>query len=216
MTQQRKNNLYFLQNLTFVTHFLRVFNSRSEWFYTPRCHQHISSFCGIDLLHCMNPLDVFCQNLTQNLIQAPGLRQKWIEENDIISWVWSFCCVSFVIWSLFHSTLSPPCQNSLRSLSHFLSSSSVSLCISLFIISGRKPLMFSLSLNIFDMLKFPFESHISAPALGSFITWLPDSSHLCICHWSKVVRGEECKKRKKQNTWKFCLAKIQSLLSDQS
>lgn len=51
----------------------------------------------------MNPWISFCQNLTQNLIQAASLHQKWIEENGIISWVWSFFSESFVIWSLFHS-----------------------------------------------------------------------------------------------------------------
>lgn len=85
----------------------------------------------------------FCQNLTQNLIQAPSLHQKWIEENGIISWVCSFCCKSFYLIPFpFNKTLFLPCQNILPSLSHFLSSSSVSLWISLLIISGRKPLMF--------------------------------------------------------------------------
>lgn len=86
-----------------------------------------------------------------------------------------------------------PCRNILRSLfSHFLSSSSVSL-FSLLIISGRKPLKFSLWLNISDMLKFPFVSHIPAP--GSFIFWLSDSRHRCICCWSEM-RGKECKKER--------------------
>lgn len=139
----------------------------------------------------------YCQNLTKNLIQAPSLHQKWIEENDIISWVSSFCWEFCYLKPFsFNKTLFLPCQNTLRSLSHFLSSSSVSLCISLPIISGRKPLMFSLSLNIFDMLKFPFECHFPAPALDSFVISLLDSSHLSICHWSKVVRGEGCKKER--------------------
>lgn len=97
----------------------------------------------------MNPLDVFLSEFNSKShprdfeIQVPSLHQKWIEENCTISWVWSFCCESFYLIPFsFNKTLFLPCQNILTSLSHFLSSSSVSLCISLLIICGRKPLMF--------------------------------------------------------------------------
>lgn len=144
----------------------------------------------------MNPLDVFLSEFKSHPSSRPASeenRRKWHFLLGLVFLLWEFC---YWIPFSFKKTLFLPCQNILRSLSHFLSSSSVSLCISLLIISRRKPLMFSPSLNIFDMPKFPFESHIPAPALGSFITWLPDSSHLCICHWSKVVRGAECKKER--------------------
>lgn len=105
-----------------------------------------------------------------------------------------------------------PCRTILRSLSHFLSSSSVSL-FSLFIISGSKPLKLSLCLNTFDMPKFLFVSHIPAP--GSFICWLSDSRHRCICCWSEM-RGKECKKERSKIPKSLVWQTIQSLISDQS
>lgn len=144
----------------------------------------------------MNPVDAFVSefNLKSHPSSKPTSevnRRKWHYLLGLVFLLWEFC---YLIPFSFNKTLFLPCQNILRYLSHFLSSSSVSLCISLLIISGRKPLIFSPSLNILDMPKFPFKCHIPAPALDSFVTWLPDSSHLSICHWSKVVRGEECKK----------------------
>jgi len=85
-------------------------------------------------------------------------------------------------------------RNILRSFLLF-SLPSVSLCISLFIISGQKPLKFSLCSNIFDMLKFPFVSHIPAAALGSFVCSLPDSGHHCIYHDQKWQEEKNMKKK---------------------
>lgn len=146
----------------------------------------------------MNPLHVFLSefNSKSHSSSKPTSevnRRKWHYILGLVFLLWEFC---YLILFSFNKTLFLPCQNILRSLSHVLSSSSVSLCISLLIISGRKPLMFSLSLTTFELPNFPFECHIPTPALDSFVTWLPDSSHLCICHWSKVVRGEGCKKER--------------------
>lgn len=92
----------------------------------------------------MNALDIFLSEFNSNSHPSskPASevnRRKW----HLILGFWKFC---YLILFSFNKTHFLPCQNILRS--HVLSSSSVSLWISLLIISGRKPLMFSLSLSL--------------------------------------------------------------------
>lgn len=220
MTQQSKNEPYFVQNSTFITPHSQNLSFQIWCFYSSCCHQLISSFRGTELPHLMNPQKVFLSEFSSRF----GLISRSASEVNIskmpVLLDFGLSAVKEVCYSIpfpLYKDLFLPSRNILRSLSHFLSSPSVSLFISLFIISGRKPLKFSLCLNIFDMLKFPFVPHIPAPDLDSFVCWLPDSSHHSICHWSQVVRGEEYKKERSKIS-RRCLVwqTIQSLVSDQS